>query len=319
MRKLFIFLIILIILGLIGWAWWSNNLLPVNISDASTKIFVVKKQASIRGIANALKEENLIRSPVVFFLLVKQRGIENKIQAGNFKLSPSESTTQIADDLTHGVLDIKVTIPEGKRAEEVAAILKEKLSSYDNSWISTLKAHEGYLFPDTYLIPSSADIHFILTMFKNNFTTHFTRAVSDRNVTFTDSQIITIASLVEREAKFEEDRPLIASVIENRLKINMALQIDSSVQYALGYQEQTGTWWKNPPTQTDLQFPSVYNTYQNPGLPAGPICNPGEASIAAAAHPANSSYLFYLADKSGHSHFAKTLDEQNANIRKYGL
>lgn len=319
MKKLLILIIIVAILIAVGFFWWQSSLLPVNASDRSEKIFVVNQGENIRTIASQLKRENLIRDPIAFFIFVKQQGLEGKMQAGDFRLSPSQSMPQVAENLTHGVLDIWITIPEGKRAEEVAEILKTKLPSYDSSWIAQLKSQEGYLFPDTYLVPRSATSSFILEMMKKNFDMHFANAQQDTKANLTQEQIVTLGSLIEREAKFPEDRPVVASVVANRLAINMALQLDASVQYALGYQPNEKTWWKKNLSADDLKITSPYNDYINTGLPPAPICNPGESSLAAAMHPADTSYLYYISDSAGHLHFAKTLDEHNANIKKYGL
>src|SRR5438046_5424027 len=173
MKKLLILVIILAIGIAGGFFWWQNSLLPVSISDKSEKIFVVNQGENIRTIANQLKRDGLIRDPIAFFILVKQKGLEGKIQAGDFRLSPSQSMPQIAEGLTHGVLDIWVTIPEGKRSEEVAEIFKAKLPSYDDAWLTQLKLQEGYLFPDTYLVPRSANSSFLLAMMKKNFDSHY--------------------------------------------------------------------------------------------------------------------------------------------------
>ncbi|MDO8515080.1 MAG: endolytic transglycosylase MltG, partial [bacterium] len=147
-----------------------------------------------------------------------------------------------------------------------------------------------------------------LELMQENFT---------KKVTFpvTNDQLI-IASLVEREARMEIDRPIVASVIYNRLKNDMAIDIDATVQYAIG---RTGTagWWKKDLTIDDLKFKSPYNTYLNPGLPPTPICNPGLSSINAAVNPAKTDYLFYISDLSGKMYYAQTLSEHNRNINLY--
>lgn len=299
--------------------WWNNGSTAVNRRDTSTKIFVVQKGAGIRAIANDLKEQNLIRDPVVFFLLVKKLGLDNKIQAGDFRLSPSMTAEQIAENLTHGTLDIWVTIPEGKRAEEVAEIFKAHLPTYDASWIPELKQHEGYLFPDTYLIPKDAKIDTIITLLTNTFANKYVSIPNAPTDQTPKERVVIIASLVEREAKLPEDRPLVASVILNRLRIDMPLQIDATVQYALGYQTKEKTWWKRHLTLDDLKLSTNYNTYRNTGLPPGPISNPGLSVLEAVINAPKSDYLYYISDSSGKNHYAKTLDEHNANIKKYGL
>lgn len=315
MRKLTAVIFILITFTLIFFLWWKNGLSAVNSSEKTTKIFVIQKGEGVREIGNSLKKEDLIRDPIVFFLLIKKLNLDSKIQAGDFRLSPSMTTEEIIENLTHGIIDIWVTIPEGKRAEEITEILKEKIPSYKPAWRQILNINEGYLFPDTYLIPKDMDVNSIVSMMKNNFG----NKIAKLNLKPKDiEKIVIIASLIEREAKFDEDRALVSSVIHNRLEIGMALQIDATVQYAIGYQLDKKNWWKVL-TPDDLKINSTYNTYKNPGLPPTAICNPGFASLEAAANPAKTNYLYYISDKTGHNHYAKTLEEHNANIKKYGL
>lgn len=297
--------------------WWGQGTAPVNSKDNTQKMFVVQQGQSIRDIATSLKNDGLIKDTVVFFLLVKKLGIEGKIQAGTFRLSPSMTTEQIANNLTVGTEDIWVTIPEGKRAEEVAEILEKSLPNYDSSWKTALIQHEGYLFPDTYLIPATADLPLVVSLMRDTFEEKYKTITNTTGLTKKD--IVIIASLIEREAKHDNDRPLVSSVIHNRLEIGMALQLDATVQYLLGYQAYEKNWWKKAVTLADLTIPSAYNTYKNPGLPPTPIANPGLAALKAAANPATSNYLYYIADKNGINRYAKTLDEHNANIRKFGL
>lgn len=307
-------LLLLIFLSLLA-VWWKNGISAVNLQDKRATIFVIEKGQGVREIANKLKNEDLIKDPVVFFLLVKKMGLDGKIQAGDFRLSPSMTTNDIAQTLTHGTLDIWVTIPEGKRVEEIAQILSSKLPTYDDSWRNELIKYEGYLFPDTYLIPKDADVNFVVSMMKNNFN----NKISKLNIKPDDlERTVIIASLIEREAKFDNDRLLVSSVIQNRLRIGMALNIDATVQYALGYQPSKKIWWKIL-APDDLKINSPYNTYKNPDLPPTSICNPGFSSLEAAANPARTDYLYYISDKSGHNHYAKTLEEHNANIRRYDL
>lgn len=317
LKKLVTLASIIGVIVLVFVLWWKNGVKPANSSDSSQQVFVVYKGQGIREISNELKKKGLIKDSVVFFLLVKKNGLDGKIQAGDFRISPSMSAFDIAQSLTHGTLDIWVTVPEGKRAEEIAEILKNKIPSYSPTWVETLRDNEGYLFPDTYLIPKDADIKLITSIMRNNFNTKF--GLMKPTNKFTKEQIVIIASLVEREAKFPEDRPLVASVITNRLDIGMALQIDATVQYLLGFQKDQHTWWKHNLSAEDLRINSSYNTYIHPGLPPGPIANPGESALNAAITPSRTNYLYYLSDKSGKNHYANTLEEHNANIQKFGL
>lgn len=307
-------LLVFAFLIIVGIAWWNYGNSPVNPKDTSQKIFVVEKGAGVRVVANTLKKEGLINDPIAFFILVKKEGKDSAIQAGDYRLSPSMSLQKILDSLSHGTLDIWVTIPEGMRADEIADTLQKKIPSYQDSWRESLNAQEGKLFPDTYLIPRDATIDTILSIFKSNFD----KKIQDAGLTQGADleKTLTIASLIEREALFEADRPLVSSVIHNRLKLGMKLDIDASVQYGLGKQ-QNGSWWKKDLTPSDLKTDSAYNLYTSPGLPPTPISNPGLSSINAALNPSSTNYLYYVSDKKGHLHFAETFPQHQQNIAKY--
>ena len=296
---------------------WNNMLLPVNPENNSPTIFVINKGDTVREFTYNLKAKGLIRNPIIFFLLLKKLGLDKKIEAGDFRLSPSMTAEEIAYTLTHGRLDIWVTIPEGKRAEEIAEIIKEKIPSHQPFWKDELVQNEGYLFPDTYLIPKDANITLIISLMLDNFDKKYSSITPNENNHLSKNDSVILASLIEREAKFSEDRPLISSVIHNRLNIGMKLDVDATVQYALGYQEDKKTWWKKNLTLEDLKFNSPYNTYINQGLPPKPIANPGLSSLQAALNPANTEYFYYISDKTGRNHYAKTLLEHNTNIKRY--
>ncbi|MCL5434842.1 MAG: endolytic transglycosylase MltG [Patescibacteria group bacterium] len=315
-------LIVVIAILLVGIAatgfWWTNGLLPANAKDKTPIIFVVNKGEGVREIANRLKSEKLIRDPIVFFLFTRMQGLDKQIQAGDFRINASLTTPEVAGALTHGTLDIWVTIPEGQRALEIAKALKEKLPEYKVSWDEELVKNEGYLFPDTYLIPRDADINFIITLLRNTFTNKYSALGTPRNG-LTQNQVVVIASMVEREARYEKDRPLVAGVILNRFNIGMKLDIDATLQYALGYQTDEKRWWKKGLTNNDKLIESPYNTYKVAGLPPTPISNPGLASLDAVINPAKTDYLFYMTDAKGINHYAETIAQHNENIRKFGL
>lgn len=317
MKKLIVTLILGLIILTLGAFWWIHGVSPINSLDNTPKIFVVNKGEGVREIANHLKTQGLIRDSVVFFLITKQRGLDKLIQAGDFRLNASMTTSQIAENLTHGTLDIWITLPEGLRADEIADILKEKMPKYDNTWRIPLEQNEGYLFPDTYLLPRGADVNQIISILKNNFQDKYNSIKGAQITNLTQRQTVIVASIVEREAIFNEDRPIVASVITNRLSLGMALQMDPTVQYAVGYDPETKKWWKKDLTVDDLKINSSYNTYLHPGLPAGPISNPGISALKAALNPVNTDYLYYYSDSKGHLHFAKTLQGHQENIKKY--
>ena len=317
MRRLTAVAILLVLIIMTGVLWWQRGLAPANPNDKSSVIFVVNNGEGVREIANRLMAEKLINDPIVFFLYTRLSGVDKQLQAGDFRISRSMSASEIASSLTHGMLDIWVTIPEGQRADEIAQTLKEKMPKYEDSWKTVLEENEGYLFPDTYLIPREADINTILSLFKGNFEKKYESVKGTKTTALSDQQTIILASLIEREAKFASDRPLVASVIMNRLNDGMALQIDATVQYALGYQPEAKTWWKKDLTMDDLKIASNYNTYENTGLPPTPISNPGLSAIEAALKPANTNYVYYVSDSKGHLHFSATLEGHNQNIKSY--
>ncbi len=319
MKKIsFIIVFFILILGGI-LAWWVNATAAVDISNKNQKTFSIKRGENVREIANALKSEGLIKDPVIFFILVKRLGLDQKIQAGDFFLSPSMKAVDIAKALQVGTSDVHIVIPEGKRAQEIADTLRDRLPTYQDSWRGKLILNEGYLFPDTYSFPKDVTIEQIIEAMKINFEKKYNSIKISNQNRLSKEQIVILASIVEREAKHAEDRPLVASVMLNRLKEGMPLQIDATVQYALGYQPIGRTWWKKELTFDDLKINSTYNTYENPGLPPGPISNPGAEVLNAVANPSQTNYLFYISDKQGINHYAKTFTEHEALIKKYGL
>lgn len=314
MNKIWVVVVLTVIVGFIALSWWRNGNAPVDPKDTSQKVFVIPKGAAIRIIGNDLKEQGLIKDPVVFFLYIRKNGLDKKIQAGSYKLSPSMNLTQLVNELQQGTVDVWVTIPEGYRAAEIAEVLKENVGTYDESWVEALEANEGYLFPDTYLVPKDADVNTVISIFTNNFY----NKVSELGLTRESKNledIVTMASLIEREAIRDDEKPLIASVISNRLDDGMSLDIDATLQYIKG-KGANGKWW-SVPTADDKNLNSLYNTYKNIGLPPGPIANPGLEAIRAAENPGVSNYYFYIHDTNGKVHFARTLEEHNGNVERY--
>lgn len=314
MRKSLVVIVLLIVVVLGITLWWRNGLQAVDSKDTTEKSFVIPKGSAVRAIGNDLKEAGLIRDPVVFFIYIKMNNLDRDIQAGSYKLSAAMDLTEIMDTLRHGSVDVWVTVPEGYRAAEIADVLKNNVGTYDESWVETLEEEEGYLFPDTYLIPKDADIATVISIMKNTFNAR----IEEIGLTPDDPdlhRIVTVASLIEREALRDDEKAVIASVISNRLADGMSLDIDATLQYIKG-KDASGKWWVVP-TGADKALNSPYNTYRNPGIPPGPIANPGIEAIKAAVSPAASDYYFYIHDPDGNVHFAKTLEEHNRNIERY--
>lgn len=294
-------------------------------NSQESKIFVIAPGEPVVEIAQNLEEAGLVKNQLAFRFLVSRIGIGKQIQAGDFRLSPSMSSREIAQELTHGAIDIWITFPEGLRIEEQAEILEKnlKLATNDvyqfdkNQYIEL--AQEGYMFPDTYLIPKDATAAHVVALLRSTFSEKVDPTVfaDGRQNHLGEDQLITLASLIEREAKTREEKPIIAGILINRLKNGIALQVDATVQYAIGKSRDQKTWWSQI-TQEDYQrVKSTYNTYQIAGLPPGPIDSPGLDSIQAAARPQSTDYLYYLHDSNGNIHYAKTIDEHNQNIQEY--
>lgn len=308
-------------------------------SDDSTPIlFTITPGETATTIATRLERAGLIRDAKIFRLLVRYRGVDSQLEAGDYQLRPNMSLEEIVNALQSGrPSEATITIPEGWRVEEIAEMLEERElveaeeflravreGEFDYDFLSDRPegvSLEGYLFPDTYGIPPDFEAIEIVEMMLANFGRRFTpemhQEAARRGMSI--HEVLTIASLVEREARIPEERPIIASVYLNRLEAGWLLESDATAQYALGYQEGTGQWWKSPISLEEMtQVDSLYNTYLYPGLPPGPICNPGLASIQAVINPAVTNYMYFYHKGDGSHAFAETYEEHLENQRRYG-
>lgn len=311
MKKLIVIISLLTIVVFGGVLWWKDGISPANSTSKESQMFVIEKGSGLKEIANKLETAGLIKNRIVFFLYARLGKFEEKIQAGDFRLSPSMNIEEIAQNLTHGTLDVWITVPEGKRALEIAETLKKEIPAYNSSWTEILALNEGYLFPDTYLIPKDADIQMIVNQMRDNFDRKYSE-INASNSKLTKPQIVILASLIEREAITNAEKPIIAGILINRLNAEMALQVDATIQYAKGR-------WEPVTLEEYKSVKSDYNTYLFTGLPPGPISNPGLEALRGAANPADTNFLYYLHDKNRKIRYAKTLSEHNANIENYGL
>lgn len=276
------------------------------------------------SIAKRLKVKALIRSQAIFKITVLTHGLAKKIQAGEFNLSPAWNTGTIARSLTHGTSDLRITLIEGWRREEIADELEKQFETAGesfgrNAFLQETKGKEGYLFPDTYFIPKHSQASKISEMLMETFDEKVDEkvqtAISRQGLTLDEA--IIIASMIEREVRSDKDRPLVAGILIKRWRNDWPLQVDATIQYALGYQVKEESWWKRNLTKEDLEIESAYNTYSRTGLPPTPICNPSLSSIKAVANQQKSEYWFYLSDNEHNLHYAKTIEEHNLNIAKY--
>jgi UPF0755 protein len=266
-------------------------------------------------IANALKTDHAIRSELLFRLLLRLYGGETHIASGTYYFSEPTNAFTIAWRLKIGDFNIepeKITIPEGTDVVHVSAILQQNLPTFDSGTFLTLATpNEGYLFPDTYFFYPGESMTEIVQTMKDNFTAHIASTTLQMDIVLsghTLTQIVTMASLLEKEAPDINDRRIISGILWKRISIGMPLQVDAVFPYITG---------DKTPTRADLSIDSPYNTYLHMGLPPGPITNPGVDSILAAASPTASPYLYYLSDKKGNFHYSATYAGQLANEKKY--
>ena len=296
-----VFIGLLVLIGLLIWWKWAT----APVGEVGPTVIVVARGAAIDDIGRQLQQAKLIKSVAAFKLMVMKLGVSKSIQAGDFRLDGKMSLTEIVRGLTHGSLDVWVTLPEGWRREQMAQRLAEELIGFDEpEFLAATTKLEGYLFPDTYLIPKEATVGAVVKLLTETFR---------KKVGAIDRDTVILASIVEREAKGEADRKLVAEILLKRLKLNMGLNADATLQYILG--EPSG-WWPTP-TAADKQLQSVFNTYIYTGLPPAPIANPGLAVITAVRQAQDTLYLYYLHDQEGNIHPAKTLEEHQANIDRY--
>ncbi len=302
--------------------------------------FSITKGETFGEITDQLYDKKLIRNTFVFRVRARLLGAESKVQAGTVALRRNMTVDEVLESLTSARLnDRDVTIIEGLRLEQIAQILADKgwdktkfiKAVREESWEfgflndKPLAASvEGFLFPDTYKIPANFTELQIVEMMLRRFGEQFDESLRKKAREGTGIyKTLIMASIVEREAAKAEERPKIASVFYNRLKLDMLLQTDPTAQWvrdSLRFNQEKGfdNWW-TPPTREDLTLDSPYNSYKVKGLPPGPICNPGLASLKAATEPFTTDFLYFVAtgDRDGSHAFAKTLDEHNANVKKY--
>ena len=316
--------------GLIGLAGtWVLVHQPAAI-EARKQVVQVRRGSGLRQIASQLHGAGLIRHPLPFVLYAKAQRMAPRLQAGEYVLSASMSPAEILDLLYRGkVMHHALTIPEGATLRDIAALVAAKgmdserrvlgLGS-DREFIEslglTVPSLEGYLFPDTYHVTRDMDVADLLTLMVRTFYQNYVPEIAAKaeDLGLSQHAVVTLASLIEKEAQLDSERELIAAVFHNRLRRRMRLQCDSTVIYALG-----GAFQGNL-RKADLRIDSPYNTYRHAGLPPGPIANPGRRSIDAAVAPAAVKYLYFVATRENGAHyFSTTLQEHNRAVRKYQL
>ena len=289
----------------------------------------IREGLSTAEIAERLAEKGIIDSSLKFRFVARLRGYDDKLRPGSYTFAPNMSDDEVFAKLLTGEKRlVQFTVPEGFGVKEIANRLysldlvdKEEFLKaatdfapyeYMRKHKNVFYASEGFLFPDTYTVENDVEIEEILSLMANTFDEKLTVAMRAQAAKMDLSiyDLITLASLVEREVRFPEDRPIVAQVLLKRLRLNMPLQTDATLQYLMDTP-------KEEVSIADTQIDSPYNTYQHAGLPPGPIANPGMASIEAVLHPAETDYLYFVADRSGHNHYAYTYEEHLNLVNKY--
>lgn len=321
---------IVLVLGAVFFTffyWWNTN--SVAVSGNTSKVrYLVTKGSSAESIAQDLYGKGLIKSPLAFKLYVQVNGVAGRINAGEFLISPSMTLKQIVKTFQGKPTEVWVTIPEGLRKEQMPKkftdameLTSDEAEAFSSEFLKLAEGKEGYLFPDTYLLPRTASASAALVIMQDTFQEKTAAYKADiESSRYSLAQIVTMASMIERETKGDEERPIVAGILYKRLEAGWPLQVDATVQYAVASSECTfedcDDWWPVL-TKSDMAIESPYNSYLNRGLPPTPVANPGLSSIRAAVDPVDSPYWFYIHDDSGNIHYAKTIEEHNANVRKY--
>lgn len=311
--SLLFFLLSLSLLFLIYTAAWFY--MPLNTDEPIEKLVEIPYGYNSVQIRQILEEEGIIRPhSYLFEPITKLMKIDGKLQTGEYRFSSSQNVSQIIDQLVKGrIVRYRITIPEGFQAKQIAQLLADKKIVDSDDFLKLVKEEkqfgEGYLFPDTYEFPKKFGAENVLKLMYKNFEEIVSQHINQKQQFPADlsfPEIIIMASIIEKEAQGEEDKPKIASVFYNRLKIGMPLQSCATVQYLLDQPQERLT-------QQDLEIDSPYNTYLYTGLPPSPICNPGLESILAAAHPAQEEYYYFVLGKEGKHIFSKTYQEHLSN------
>ena len=322
-----------ILLILIGVFFVIYETGPYDKNNGQDIVVGIPMGSTISNIADILKENNLIKNKFIFEINFKLRNNYSNLKSGKYLLNQSLSNSDIINKLASGEMyqdGIKITIPEGSTSNEIISLLVknelgeksdyQKLISSPSDFYDDfeflnqkdIKTLEGFLYPSTYYFEEDAKpkdiIKEMLKLFKKNYTEELQKKQKERNMTL--QEVVNLASIVEKEAVIDEDRPIIASVFYNRLDKDMPLQSDATLQYI--FEER-----KKSMTYNDLKIDSPYNTYIQKGLPPTPIANPSIKSIKAVLEPSDTDYLYFVASIDGGNVYSKTYEEHKKNVEQY--
>ncbi len=322
-------LLLAIIALLMGLGWYFTTLLAPRHPGGAAIEVAIPPGASSAAIAATLAEKGIIRSPLAFRLVAMAQGVDKQLKPGSYLISPGLPLPAITRLLASGkTIDIEFTVPEGYTVRQIASLLQQKGLAKEEDFLKAAAGDypftflqglppgpehvQGFLFPDTYQVAPGTPAREIILMMLNRFNQVYQEIAPQKNkdLEFNIRQIVTLASIVEREAKLDNERPLIAGVFINRLRRGMRLESCATVEYLLPAPKPVLSY-------QDLQIDSPYNTYRVKGLPPGPIANPGRASLLAVLQPDQTDYLYFVAKPDGSHYFSRTLAEHNQATARY--
>jgi len=326
---IWIFVLILLVAGFAGWRIVLAEVSPFKGYEGAEQFVEIPEGAGPTSIGRRLADAGVIRDRLGFRFEILRSGLGRRLQAGEYRFDRPMTVREVVDKIARGdVYLVPITFREGLTMREMAQLFESKglgsakdftTQALDSQLIRNLdpaaKDLEGYLFPDTYAMTRNTTaaqlVPRMVDGFEKALAPETLSAAEARGLTL--RELVTLASIVEKETGKPEERPLVAAVYSNRLKIGMALQCDPTVIYAL----ERANRYNGNLTRENMQIDSPYNTYRYPGLPPGPIANPGRASLEAAARPADVPYLYFVARGDGSHAFAATLEEHNRNVDEY--
>ncbi len=301
---------------------------PAQAGALDTTVINVRSGQSLKATANILRQNNIIKDALKFTLIARIKGYDKRLKAGEYLLSAAMPPRQILQIMVKGAVQLhKLTVPEGFNIYQIGELVNKANLGSKFEFVKAAKdaaltrkigleteTFEGYLFPDTYFFPRKISVEKIISAMVQRFRSVFTSEWESRakNLGFTVHQIVTLASIIEKETGAPFERPIISSVFHNRLKKKMRLESDPTVIY--GIDNFDGNL-----TRRHLITRTPYNTYKIMGLPAGPIANPGRASLEAALYPEKTSFIYFVSKKNNTHHFSNSLKQHNRAVRKYQL
>jgi UPF0755 protein len=327
-RALIVLLLLVIILSAATLVY-RRTMEPFKGYQSAEQFVDIMQGNSTRTIGRQLIDAGVVRNDLTFRAALWRTGLARELKAGEYRFDSPMTPVAVIEKIARGEVYVRrLTFPEGLTIPEMARIFEAQGfgpaqtfvdAAKDISLIADLDREagdlEGYLFPETYMLPRRASAERLVALMVERFTEVFTpelrQAAAARDLTV--RQAVTLASIVEKETGQASERPIVAAVYRNRLRIGMGLQCDPTVIYAL----QRAGRYKGNLTRDDLSFDSPYNTYRYAGLPPGPIAAPGRASLEAAVRPADVGYLYFVSRNDGSHVFARTLAEHNANVREF--